>query len=77
MASPLRVPDDDAELERQARDYVLRVVQEAKAPVTPSELFAAVRRQLNAPFSLAQLAMWDLVTRGDIKFTSDYRLEPR
>ncbi len=81
MASPLRVPDDDdnaAELEKKVRDHVLRFVQQrAATPVAPSELFSAIRQQLNAPFSLSQLAMWDLISRGDIKFTSDYRLVPR
>jgi hypothetical protein len=77
MASALRVPEDDeAELELRAKQYVLEIVQKRSEPITPSDLFAEVRQLLRVPssVSLAQLAMWDLVSRGQLRFTSDYRL---
>lgn len=78
MASPLRVSEvhDEAELEARAKEFVLKHVSE-KGPIAPGVLYEAVRTALNAPFSLAQLAMWDLVAHGAIVFTEDYRLQVR
>ncbi len=75
MASPLRVSDAPAvaELESMAKELVLRLVRET-GPVSPSELCEEVRKTLRAPFSIAQLAMWDLVAHGEIEFTKDYQL---
>lgn len=74
MASPLRIPDEAAELE-SAKENVLSYVSEATEPVTPSELFSAVRQRFGVPVSLVQLAMWDLLSHKAIAFTKDYRLQ--
>lgn len=76
MASPLRIsdPPNAAQLEARAKDFVLKHVTE-KGPVTPTDLYQAVRNATSAPFSIAQFAMWDLIAHGMIEFTKDYQLQ--